>query len=160
MGVDAFGGEGCDAEEDEGGVVEGLAGGDLEVIFPGRRRGDCTAGDGAEVGHEAEDALGLSAAEGDGIAVGVQLDGWRASTLSLCFGGLPFGFVGGGRLVAVGEEAEAGRGRRDGGSRLDWLTARATKVRRGGGSIGEIERWVRAADWANAQACRQKQDEA
>jgi hypothetical protein len=29
-------------------------------------------GDGAEVGHEAEDALGLHALEGDGVAVGVD----------------------------------------------------------------------------------------
>jgi hypothetical protein len=44
-------------------------GGDLEVIDPagGMRRG--AAGDGAEVGHEAKDALRLLSVERDGITV-------------------------------------------------------------------------------------------
>ena len=35
--IDAFGGERGDPEEDEGGVVEGLMGGDFEVVFPAGR---------------------------------------------------------------------------------------------------------------------------
>ena len=39
VGVDAFRGQRGDAEEDEGGVVEGLTSGDLEVVLPARRMG-------------------------------------------------------------------------------------------------------------------------
>ena len=68
MRVKTFGGDGGQTEKDEGRVVGGLVGGDLEVIDPagGMRRG--AAGDGAEVGHEAEDAL-LLPVESDGISL-------------------------------------------------------------------------------------------
>ena len=71
MGVKTFSGEGGQAEEDEGRVVGSLVSGDLKVIVPagGMRRG--AAGDGAEVGHEAKDALGLLSVERDGISVRV-----------------------------------------------------------------------------------------
>ena len=71
MRVKTFSGEGGQAEEDEGRVVGSLVSGDLEVIVPagGMRRG--AAGDGAEVGHEAKDALGLLSVERDGISVRV-----------------------------------------------------------------------------------------
>jgi hypothetical protein len=72
MGVKTFGSDGGQAEKDEGRVVGGLVGGDLEVIDPAgwMRRG--AAGDGAEVGHEAKDALRLLPAERDRISVSVQ----------------------------------------------------------------------------------------
>jgi len=67
MFVQGFGGEGGEAEKDEGGVVERLVGGDGEVVFPAGRVGLGSAGDGAEIGHEAEDALGLAPFEGMGL---------------------------------------------------------------------------------------------
>lgn len=72
MGVKTFGGEGGQSEEDEGRVVGSLVGGDLEVVDPagGMRRG--AARDGAEVGHEAEDALRLLSVQWDGVSVSVQ----------------------------------------------------------------------------------------
>ena len=74
MLVHPLGGERSEAEKDEAGVVEGLVGGDVEVIFPPERvRGD-PGGYGAEVGHEAEDALRLLVLQRDGIAVGVAID--------------------------------------------------------------------------------------
>ncbi len=72
MFVESFGGEGGETEKDEGGIIDGLVGGDGEVVFPAGRVGLESAGDGAEIGHEAEDALGLAAFEGDEIAVGVD----------------------------------------------------------------------------------------
>ena len=72
MGVKTFGGEGGQAEENEGRVVGGLAGGNLEVIVPAGRMRCGAAGHGAEVGHEAKDALWLLSVEWDGIAINVQ----------------------------------------------------------------------------------------
>jgi hypothetical protein len=82
MLVQALGRERGDAEEDEGGVVEGLPGGDHEVRFGAGWFGDGTGRDSTVVRHEAEDALGLLAGEGDLIAVGGHLVGidrrpWR-----------------------------------------------------------------------------------
>ena len=71
VGVDAFGGDGGKSEEEEGGVVQGLVGGDFEVVLPARGRWFGAAADGAEVGHEAEDALRLLMAQWDRVAVGV-----------------------------------------------------------------------------------------
>ena len=82
----------------------------MEVVSPGGRRRDCAARYGAEVWHEAEDALGLSAAERDGIAVGVEFDGTNVYFVAY-FRGLPFGFVIDGGLVAVRKEAVAVQGR-------------------------------------------------
>jgi hypothetical protein len=75
MLIEAFGGEGGETKKDETGVVEGLMAGDGEVVLPsgGMRLGAC--GDGAEVGHEAEDALWLLALEWNGIAIGIKGDG-------------------------------------------------------------------------------------
>ena len=72
MGVKTFGGEGSQAEENEGRVVGSLAGGDPEVIVPAGRMRRGAAGDGAEVGHKAKDALRLLSVEWDGIAINVQ----------------------------------------------------------------------------------------
>ena len=72
MGVKTFGGEGGQAEENEGRVVDGLAGGNLEVIVPAGRMRRGAAGDGAEVGHEAKDALRLLSVEWDGVAINVH----------------------------------------------------------------------------------------
>ena len=72
MGVETFGGEGGQAEEDEGRVVGSLVGSDLEVIVPARGMRRRAAGDGAKVGHETKDALGLLSVEWDGISVRVQ----------------------------------------------------------------------------------------
>ena len=73
--VEAFGGDGGEAEEEEGGVVECLVGGDVEVVLPAGGRGAGTCGDGAEVGHEAEDAGGFLAVKRDGISLSVLGDG-------------------------------------------------------------------------------------
>ncbi len=73
--VEAFGGDGGEAEEEEGGVVECLVGGDVEVVLPAGGRGAGACGDGAEVGHEAEDAGGLLTFEGDGVSVRVLRNG-------------------------------------------------------------------------------------
>jgi len=72
--VAAFGCEGCDPEEDEGGVVERLVSGDLEVVLPARRMGYSSARYGTKVRHKAENALRLLEIERDWIAVGVELD--------------------------------------------------------------------------------------
>ncbi len=69
--VEAFGGDGGEAEKEEGRGVEGLAGGDVEVVLPAGRVDGGAGGDGAVVGEDAEDALGLAAVERDGVAVGV-----------------------------------------------------------------------------------------
>ena len=112
VGIDAVGGDAGEAEEDEGGVVEGLFGGDFEVVVPAGRV-DLGAGrDGTEVGHEAKDSLGLLAGKGDGVAVGVELDIWFG--LVRLSGGLGWGLLG---AVAGGIEGEVGvwQGGRDGG---------------------------------------------
>ena len=75
MLIEAFGGDGGEAEKEEGGVIEGLMGRDGEVVLPAGGMGLGAGGDRAEVGHEAEDALGLLSFERDGIAVGIQFDG-------------------------------------------------------------------------------------
>jgi hypothetical protein len=72
MGVETFGSDGGQAEKDEGRVVGSLVGGDLEVIDPAGGMRPGAAGDGAEVGHEAKDALRLLSVERDGIFVSVQ----------------------------------------------------------------------------------------
>src|ERR1019366_381502 len=72
--VHAFCAERGQAEEDEAGVVEGLMGGDVEVIAPPERVWGDPGGYGAEVGHEAENALGLLVLQRDGIAVAVAID--------------------------------------------------------------------------------------
>ena len=72
MGVKTFGGEGGQSEENEGRVVGGLAGGNLEVILPAGRMRRGAAGNGAEVGHETKDALRLLSVEWDGITISVQ----------------------------------------------------------------------------------------
>ncbi len=71
--VEAFGGDGGEAEEEEGGGVEGLAGGDMEVVLPAGGVDGGAGGDGAVVGQDAEDALGLAPIERDGVAVGVDV---------------------------------------------------------------------------------------
>lgn len=68
VGVHALGRQGSKTEEDEGGVVEGLVIGDCEVVLPTGGRWFGTAGDSAEVRHQAEDALWLPSFERDRIA--------------------------------------------------------------------------------------------
>lgn len=72
MLIEAFGGDGGEAEKDEGGVIECLMAGDGEVVLPAGSMGLGAGGDGAEVRHEAEDALGLLAFERDGIAISIE----------------------------------------------------------------------------------------
>src|ERR1700684_715347 len=107
MGVQAFGAEGGEAEKEEAGVIEGLMGGDAEVVLPAGRMDGSTGGHGAAVGHEAEDDGGLLAIEGDGVAVGVEgkvgggvLAGGFAVVVLRC----------GGRIVGGGEGEAGGVG--------------------------------------------------
>lgn len=72
MRVKTFSSEGGQAEKDEGRVVGGLVGGDLEVIDPAGEMRRGAAGDGAEVGHESKDSLRLLSVEWDRISVSVQ----------------------------------------------------------------------------------------
>ena len=85
--------EGGEAEKEERGVVEGLMGGDGEVVFEAGRRGLGSAGNGTEIGHEAEDAGRLAAFEGDGVAVGVDGGLGPRRRGSLGGGGLGLGEV-------------------------------------------------------------------
>ena len=102
MRVQAFGGEGRKTEEEEGGVVKGLVGGDVEVVLPTGWMDLGAGGDGAEVGHEAEDAVGLLELEGDGVAVLVDVDGPVLGGVTARAGRLREGCVGGlGALAAV-----------------------------------------------------------
>lgn len=50
--------------------------GDGEVVLPAGGMGLGAGGDGAEVRHEAEDALGLLAFERDGIAISIEDSGF------------------------------------------------------------------------------------
>ena len=72
VGVKTFGSKGSQAEKDEGRVVGGLVGGYLEVVDPAGGMRRSAAGDGAKVGHEAKDALGLLSVEWDWISVRIQ----------------------------------------------------------------------------------------
>ena len=71
-GVAVHGEAGLDAGDEEGGVVEAVAGCQDELFLRGYGGELGVCGDGAEVGHDAEDALGLL---GDAVGVG----SWLAS---------------------------------------------------------------------------------
>ncbi len=106
--VEAFGGDGGEAEEEKGGGVEGLAGRYMEVVLPAGGVDGGAGGDGAVVGEDAEDALGLTAVERDGVAVGVDVSSPMRALYFLFLVGL-LGLLGGGVLlrVAGGEEGVA-----------------------------------------------------
>ncbi len=70
--IHAFCSERSEAQKDEGGIIRGLLGGDSEVVLPSGWMRLCSAGDGTEIGHEAEDALRLPALERNGIAVRIN----------------------------------------------------------------------------------------
>ena len=71
IGVAVHGKACLDAGDEEGGVVEGVVTGGDELLFGGLRGKLDIGGDGAEVRHDAEDALGLLGSIGaDGVGVG------------------------------------------------------------------------------------------
>ena len=94
MRVKTFGGERSQAEKDEGRVVGGLMGGDLEVVDLAGGMGRGAAGDGAEVGHEAKDALRLLSAKWDGISVSVQRNVWAGRGVRVAMVGVGRGLAG------------------------------------------------------------------
>ena len=70
VGVAVHGEAGLDAGDEEGGVVEAILACEDELFFRCLRRELGVCGDGAEVGHDAEDALGLLGTVGaDGVGV-------------------------------------------------------------------------------------------
>ena len=112
MSVGAFGEEGGETGEGERGVIEAVAGGNDESLFRARwnRRG--SSADGAIVGHDAENALGLF---GGQLWVLARLFGESllrfGRGLAVCRGDcLVIGEVGGGRRRSLSKE--------DGGERL------------------------------------------
>ena len=106
----AFAGEGGETEEDEGGIIRRLVGGDGEVVSKAERVGGDSAGDGAEIGHEAENAFRLLMLQRHGVAVGVAIDlgcGFRG--LRLGRRGLILPRSGGGRDEDVRRRIRKGR---------------------------------------------------
>jgi len=59
MRIRSLSNHGSQANEDEGGIVEGVFGGDDEGLLGSGRRSNGAGTDGAEIRHDTEDALGL-----------------------------------------------------------------------------------------------------
>src|SRR5208282_3794442 len=72
MFIHGFGRQGREAKKNEGRVVGSLSSCDSKVILPAGWVRRCSARDGAEIWHEAQDALGLAAFERNWVSVRVN----------------------------------------------------------------------------------------